>query len=98
MLFKTLIQQQTGLKVEMELRFCKRLWKFDYAIPEKLVAVEIEGGAYVQGRHTRGPGYVKDMEKYNTAIELGWVVLRYVPDQKFNEKTIQQIKNTLEVR
>jgi len=98
MLFKTLIQQQTGLKVEMELRFCKRLWKFDYAIPEKLVAVEIEGGAYVQGRHTRGQGYVKDLEKYNAAIELGWVVLRYTPGQQFYSKTIEQIKAVAQMR
>jgi hypothetical protein len=82
----------------MELRFCKRLWKFDYAIPEKLVAVEIEGGVYVQGRHTRGQGYIKDMEKYNAAIELGWVVLRYTPYQKFYVTTIEQIKAVAQMR
>ena len=98
MLFKTLIQQQTGLKVEMELRFCKRFWKFDYAIPEKLVAVEIEGGVYTKGRHTRGQGYVKDLEKYNAAIELGWVVLRYTPGQQFYSKTIEQIKAVAQMR
>ena len=98
MLFKTLIQQQTGLKVEMELRFCSRLWKFDYAIPEKLVAVEIEGGVYTKGRHTRGQGYVKDLEKYNAAIELGWVVLRYTPGQQFYSKTIEQIKAVAQMR
>ena len=51
-----------------------------------------------KGPTTRGAGFMRDMEKYNMAVELGWVVLRYTPDQEFNEKTIQQIKNTLEVR
>tara|TARA_R110000824_G_scaffold43665_1_gene127440 strand:- start:923 stop:1135 length:213 start_codon:yes stop_codon:yes gene_type:complete len=41
------------------------------------VAVEIEGAIWVQGRHTRGSGFVKDMEKYNEATFYGWKVLRF---------------------
>jgi very-short-patch-repair endonuclease len=55
----------------------KRKWRFDFAYPEVKVAIEVEGGGYVQGRHSRGAGMAKDMEKYNFAALLGWVVLRF---------------------
>lgn len=58
-----------------------RRWRFDYAWPIYRVAVEIEGGVWTQGRHTRGAGYLADLAKYNSAALLGWLVLRYTPDQ-----------------
>ena len=53
-----------------------RKWRFDYAWPDKMVALEVEGGVWTMGRHTRGIGFVRDMEKYNAATLLGWRVLR----------------------
>ncbi|WP_139121780.1 PDDEXK family nuclease [Piscirickettsia litoralis] len=71
-----------GLLVEQEYRFHpKRRWRFDFAMPVYKLAVEVEGGAYSQGRHTRGKGFEADCEKYNAAAELGWRVLRYTPQQ-----------------
>jgi len=54
-----------------------RRWRFDFAWPEKKVAVEIEGGQWISGRHQRPTGFAKDCEKYNAAARLGWKVLRY---------------------
>ena len=54
-----------------------RRWRFDLAWPDRLLAAEVEGGVYSQGRHTRGSGYVKDCEKYSEAAILGWRVLRF---------------------
>lgn len=75
-----------------------RFWKFDAAWPEYKIAAEVEGGIWgkdeEQGRHTRGQGYVNDMEKYNAAQLLGWIVLRYEPS-KIN---FVQIKEALDVR
>ena len=66
---------------EAEYRFHpERKWRFDYAWPDKLVALEIEGGAWTQGRHFRGAGAKSDMEKYNEAAMMGWRVLRVTPD------------------
>ena len=63
-----------------EHRFCPpRLWRFDFAWPERALAVEIEGAVFAGGRHTRGAGFVADAEKYATATLLGWRVLR-VPE------------------
>jgi len=53
-----------------------RKWSFDFAWPSVLVAVEVEGGVWIQGRHTRGAGFVKDCEKYGEAAILGWLILR----------------------
>ena len=64
-----------------EYRFAPpRRWRFDYAFPEFKLAVEIEGGAWIRGRHTRGKGFLADLEKYNAATLLGWSILRYAPD------------------
>lgn len=65
-----------------EHRVClKRRWRFDYAHPALKIAIEIEGGIYSGGRHTRGKGFINDMEKYNVAIIDGWKLLRYTPQQ-----------------
>ena len=57
----------------------KRKWEFDCAWPDVKLAVEIEGGEFTRGRHTRGTGYQRDCEKYNAALDLGWRVYRYTP-------------------
>ena len=55
-----------------------REWRFDFAWPDVLVAVEIDGGVFMPkgGRHNRGATYALDCEKLNTAIAMGWVVFR----------------------
>jgi hypothetical protein len=59
----------------------ERRWRFDAASPHIRLAYEIEGGVWVRGRHSRGQGFIDDMEKYNTATMLGWRVLRFTPQQ-----------------
>lgn len=54
-----------------------RKWQIDFAIPSLKIAVEIEGGEWSRGRHTRGQGFIDDCEKYNAAALLGWEVLRF---------------------
>jgi len=54
-----------------------RKWPFDFAWPDKKVAVEIDGGIWSGGRHTRGRGFIGDCDKINRAQILGWVVLRF---------------------
>jgi hypothetical protein len=69
-------------KPEREFRVDQfRAWRFDFAWPDLMLAVEYEGGVFQtgdeQGGHTRGEHYTSDCEKYNTAALLGWVVLRF---------------------
>lgn len=60
----------------------ERRWRFDYALPGRLmIALEVEGGVWTGGRHTRGAGYLGDVDKYNEAALLGWLVLRCTPSK-----------------
>jgi very-short-patch-repair endonuclease len=68
-----------GVKLRLE-RFHLQDWRFDYAFPKLKVAVEVEGGVFSGGRHSRGAGYTEDLKKYNTATSLGWFVFRFTPD------------------
>ena len=54
-----------------------------------MIALEIEGGIYVRGRHTRGAGYEKDLEKYAHAMVDGWIVLRVSPAQLRDGRAVQ---------
>jgi hypothetical protein len=58
-----------------------RKWAFDYCWPDVKVALEIEGGAFIEGRHTRGVGFIRDMQKYSEAAIRGWCLIRVTPDQ-----------------
>ena len=61
-----------------EHQFCARKWRFDFAWPERKLAVEVEGGTRSgKSRHSRGDGFEKDAAKYNRAARDGWTVLRY---------------------
>ncbi len=72
-----------------------RKFRFDYVWLQHRVALEVEGGAFVQGRHTRGVGYVRDMEKYNLATVMGWRVLRFTPDQVQQGEPIASLASLL---
>jgi len=82
--------------VVAEHRFCtERRWRFDFAILSRMIAVEIEGGVFIGGRHTRGAGYAGDMLKYNTATCYGWRILRFTPSQITNGTAIETVKKLL---
>lgn len=83
---------------EAEYRFhASRKWRFDFAWPHRLLAVEVEGGVYTGGRHTRGSGFEADAEKYNAAAEAGWTVLRYTPKYLRDGSAVEQVRRMLEV-
>ncbi len=78
-----------------ELTFAKpRRWRFDFAWPDKMLAVEIEGGTWSRGGHNRGGVYQSNCDKYNAAILLGWRVLRFTGDdvRKAPAQMFDQIK------
>jgi very-short-patch-repair endonuclease len=91
--------KKSGMHYKKDYRFHPtRKWRFDFAFLDIKIAVEIEGGTYINGRHTRGKGYRNDCEKYNAAAVLGWTVLRYTTDM-INDNVLwplEDIKKILE--
>lgn len=78
----------------------KRRFRFDYAWVEAKVACELEGIMSTKSRHTTIGGFVRDCDKYNLAIEKGWVVLRYTVVHLNNHPVAMfgQIRRVLEMR
>lgn len=72
-----------------------RRWRFDFSWPEHLVACEVEGGVWTNGRHVRGRGYTDDCEKYSAAAVLGWRVIRVTPEHIRSGKAVQWILQAL---
>src|SRR5215469_15072331 len=77
------------LTPEREYRFTSdRKWRFDFAFPSSKVAIEIEGGTWIAGRHNRGSSIQRDLEKYNRAAKEGWKVLRYTTEMVLRGEAI----------
>ena len=74
-----LMEQQLDIP-KAEYRFLKkRRFRFDFAWPDRMIAMEVEGGVWMKGGggHTTGKGYTRDLEKYNLATLHGWEVYRF---------------------
>lgn len=90
-----LARELKTLKIEFEQEFefhPKRKWRADFHLVGKKILVEVEGAIWSGGRHTRGKGYIGDMEKYNAATMMGFQVLRFSTDQVKSGHAIQQIE------
>lgn len=68
-----------------------RKWRSDFAFPRFRLLIEIEGGTWSGGRHTRGRGFENDCEKYNKASHLGYTVLRFTSEQVKDQRAIKTI-------
>jgi hypothetical protein len=80
-----------------------RKWKFDFAWPQAvrplqashifgMVAVEVEGGSWVGGRHVRPAEFEKDCEKYAEALIMGWRVLRVTGHMVEDGRAIEYLR------
>ena len=86
--------QLKALKIafEREFKFCQdRKWRADFHLVDKMILIEVEGGIWSGGRHTRAKGYLGDMEKYNSATALGYSVYRYSTEQVKSGMAIKEI-------
>ena len=84
---------------EPEYRFAPpRRWRLDLAWPAFRVAAEREGGVWTQGRHVRGAGYIADMDKYNTAAIMGWLLVRFTPEQEASGEALALVERALIAR
>jgi hypothetical protein len=84
----------------VEVRFDKkRKWRLDFYFPTEVpLAVEVEGGGWVQGRHTRGAGFQADIDKYNALTLAGIRLLRVTPQMVKSGDALRLIEAALRGR
>lgn len=86
-----------------------RHWRFDWLWRQGKVALEIEGGAFMGkkcptcglrpgGGHNRGNVFLDNMDKYNEASLLGYLLLRATWDQVNSGEAFALVKRALEAR
>ena len=68
------------MRVRTKQRKRKVLFRADFAyvdnltLPRTKVMIEVQGGIFSRGRHSRGSGQEQDMKKFNLAQTDGWQV------------------------
>jgi len=88
-----------GLTFEREYRFHEsRLWRLDFWFADAKLAVEIDGGGFVGGRHSRGVGVEKDCEKASHVAMAGYRLMRVTPGQVKRGEALQWILVALGLR
>lgn len=75
-----------------------RRWRFDFAWPERRIAVEVEGGTWSGGRHSSGVGFERDCVKYNEAALLGWTVLRVTSNMVRDGRALEVVERAFQDR
>lgn len=95
--------EQAGIPFEREFRFHpERKWRADFMVGQNYAwpvrgrfLIEVDGGAYVGGRHTRGPTFEADCEKHTAAAILGFRVIRVTPRQVEDGRALEWIRQAL---
>ena len=101
--------EQAGIAFESEYRFHpERRWRADFVASDAdhwelfgpsaapfVVLIEIDGGSWVAGRHTRGKGFENDLDKLNAAALLGYRVLRFTPAMVADGRAFAVIREAL---
>lgn len=103
--FLALLKHHGIPQPQVEYVFAKpRKWRFDFGWPIVWeddspvlvrVALEVQGGIWTQGRHTRGAALLKEHEKLNRAACLGWRILYRTPQNLCSMETIDLLREAL---
>ena len=72
-----------------------RRWRMDWAWPDHKLALEVQGGIFVAGRHSRGAAMLKEWEKLNTAAAMGWRFLFCQPADLYRTETLALLRQAL---
>lgn len=75
-----------------------RKWRFDYCWLDRKLALEVQGGLFVEGRHSRGAALLKEHEKLNAAAALGWRVTFTTPSAVTSGETMLWLEPMLRER
>lgn len=73
-----------------------RKFRADFAFPEQMLLIEVDGGLYIQGGHSRGAARESDLERDALAMLAGWRTLRVSPRHVKDGRAIAWIAELLE--
>lgn len=85
----------TGWVREYEFAKPERAWRLDFYFPDQKLGIEVEGGSWSAGRHTRGAGFAEDVVKYNACVERGIRVLRFTTEMVMDQTAVETIRRVL---
>ena len=72
-----------------------RRWRFDLAYPDKLIAIEVQGGIWRKGAHSSGMGITRDCEKACEATILGWRLMPVTPEMIQDGRALNAIERMM---
>jgi very-short-patch-repair endonuclease len=72
-----------------------RKWRFDFAMVPVKLAIEIEGGIWINGKYNHGSGIMRMVEKMNAAQLQGWRVLQFTTNDIQNGTAIKMTLKAL---
>ena len=72
-----------------------RRWRWDWAWPDRRIALDVNGGVWMQGKHSRGAGQLRDFEKWSEGAAQGWRVIHVTPAQVHAPATWDWLRRAL---
>lgn len=81
---------------EYKFAYPERRWRFDHCWPDYDLALEVQGGIHIKGRHVQGAALEKEYEKLSEAAIRGWRVLFVTPEQIEDGSAFSLIRRAIE--
>ena len=76
-----------------------RRWRFDWAYPDLMIAVEYQGGNYHgKGAHNSITGLMRDYEKFTEAALRGWTLILIDAKSVTTGQAVQWLERALEAK
>ena len=70
-----------------------RKWRWDFVVGD--LAIEIQGGTWIRGGHSRGTGQRRDCAKQNAAVKAGYRALAYTTEMVLSGEAIADVLTLL---
>lgn len=70
-----------------------RKWRWDFVVQD--LAIEIQGGTWTRGGHSRGVGQARDCAKQNASVKAGYRPLAYTTDMVTSGEAINDLLEIL---